>query len=386
MKIEQRQWTQGQSWELVRPALFIDTPQLVLVMGSCQPLQNQALFDKIKSWYPKAHVVSVSTAGEIKGAQVQEDSLVVTAVEFEKTSIQVAKATVTQASDSESIGRGLVDSLPRSGLKHVMVFSEGLHVNGSGLVKGVVRALPQDTSITGGLAGDGVRFQETLVGLNEPAKSHQIVAIGFYGEALQVGCGSVGGWETFGGSRLITRSEGNVLYALGGEPALAVYKDYLGDLAHNLPASGLLFPLNLHLKNAQGLNIELTRTILAVDEKTQAMTFAGDMPEGVVAQFMRADMDHLVDAAGQAADLAMGSGSSSLEQPALAVLVSCVGRRLVLDSRVEEELRAVQAKLGTPCVMTGFYSYGEICPFAPAEHECQLHNQTMTITTFSERV
>jgi hypothetical protein len=267
-------------------------------------------------------------------------------------------------------------------------------------VKGLVKALPQHVSITGGLAGDGVLFQETLVGLNQPAQSCQVVAIGFYGQAIQIGCGSVGGWETFGGARLITKSKENVLYALGGEPALTVYKAYLGDLAQNLPASGLLFPMNLHLKNAQGLNIELTRTILGVDDQTQAMTFAGDMPEGVMAQFMRADMDKLVEAAGQAADLAMGpmEVGSHVDQGIhqgthqgrhhvhvqLAILVSCVGRRLVLADRVEEELHAVEAKLGRACVTTGFYSYGEICPFAPAEHECQLHNQTMTITTFSE--
>jgi hypothetical protein len=68
----------------------------------------------------------------------------------------------------------------------------------------------------------------------------------------------------------------------------------------------------------------------------------------------------------------------------LALLISCVGRKLVLRQRVEEEVEAVRDVVGRDAVMTGFYSYGEIAPFS-ASARCELHNQTMTITTLSER-
>ncbi len=206
-----------------------------------------------------------------------------------------------------------------------------------------------------------------------------IAVLGFYGTRLKVGYGSLGGWDPFGPERLITRSRGNVLYELDGQSALALYKEYLGEHAADLPASGLLFPLRLRSPDGES---GVVRTILAINEDEQSMTFAGDVPEGVYARLMTANFEHLVDGAIGAAQTsyeAMGSSS-----PDLAILISCVGRKLVLKQRTEEEVEGVRDILGDHTVLTGFYSYGEICPAAP-EANCELHNQTMTITTFSER-
>ena len=111
------------------------------------------------------------------------------------------------------------------------------------------------------------------------------------------------------------------------------------------------------------------------------MTFAGDMPEGVVSVLMKANFDRLVDGASGAAKAGRDSLGASAE---LAILISCIGRKLVLKERVEEETEAVRSMLGEDTVMAGFYSYGEICPVAPTEKQCRLHNQTMTITTLRE--
>jgi hypothetical protein len=227
--------------------------------------------------------------------------------------------------------------------------------------------------------GDGAEFKHTVAGLDEAPKEKNIILIGFYGTSLKVGYGSLGGWDTFGPDRTITRSAGNVLYELDGLPALDIYKEYLGELAAELPGSGLLFPMRLHLDTKTG-EAEVVRTLLAVDEKEKSMTFAGDMPQGVVSTLMKANFDRLIDGAYGAATMS-AEGSA---HPQLAILISCVGRKLVLKSRVEEETEAVQSVLGEGTVMAGFYSYGEICPIAPTEKQCRLHNQTMTITTFSE--
>jgi hypothetical protein len=97
---------------------------------------------------------------------------------------------------------------------------------------------------------------------------------------------------------------------------------------------------------------------------------------------MKANFERLVDGASDAARIAFEASGS--ESPALAILISCVGRKLVLQQRVEEEVEAVREVLGENTVLTGFYSYGEISPFNPSAR-CELHNQTMTITTISER-
>jgi len=382
MKIEQKKWTAENGWKTFSSGSFTESPELVFVFGGNAPIKDKARFDEIRSWYPKSHIISASTAGEIIKTEVSDDALVLTAIKFEKTTLQFAEASITQAEESEKVGKKLAQALPKEGLVHAMIFSDGLFVNGTSLVKGLLSELPKNVSVTGGLVGDGSRFKETLVGLDKIPEQKKLVCVGFYGFSIKIGYGSLGGWDSFGIPRTITKAKGNVLYELDDKPALALYKEYLGNLAKDLPASGLLFPLSLKVKTDLGEEIEVVRTILAVDEKAQSMTFAGDMPEGIVARFMKANFDHLVDGASGAASMSIESlGKGKAE---LAILISCIGRKLVLKERTEDEIEAVQEKIGSQAAIVGFYSYGEISPTTPTERQCQLHNQTMTITTFQE--
>ncbi|MSU74449.1 hypothetical protein EXS57_01575 [Candidatus Kaiserbacteria bacterium] len=382
MKIEQKKWTSENGWKTLSSGSFTEPPELVLVFGGNAPIKNKARFDEIRSWYSKSHIITASTAGEIIKTEVSDDALVLTAIKFEKATLQFAEASITQAEESESVGKKLAAALPKEGLVHVMVFSDGLFVNGTSLVKGLLSALPLNISVTGGLVGDGSRFKETLIGLDKMPEQRKLVCVGFYGANIKIGYGSLGGWDSFGIARIITKSKGNVLYELDGKPALVIYKEYLGDLAKDLPASGLLFPLSLKVKTETGGEVEVVRTILSVDEKEQSMTFAGDVPEGVVVRLMKANFDRLIDGASGAASMSIESLDK--EKAELAILISCIGRKLVLKERVEDEIVAVQEKIGSQAAIVGFYSYGEISPTAPTERQCQLHNQTMTITTFRE--
>ncbi len=245
-------------------------------------------------------------------------------------------------------------------------------------MKGLTGGLPPGVTVTGGLAGDGERFKETLVVHGEGAERDLVAVLGISGDRIAVGHGSLGGWDPFGPERLITRSSGNVLHELDGKSALELYKRYLGEHAAGLPATGLLFPLSLRTGDAA---TAVVRTILSVDEQRQSMTFAGDVPEGAWARLMKANSDRLIDGAVGAARACVASGSSS---PQLGICISCVGRRLVLKQRTEEEVEGVRDVLGAQAVLTGFYSYGEISPLSPS-FGCALHNQTMTVTSLEER-
>jgi len=114
------------------------------------------------------------------------------------------------------------------------------------LVKGLNTLANEKVAATGGLAGDGYDFQKTYVGLNEVAAEGNIAAIGFYGDRLQVGFGSKGGWMPFGPERKVTKSEGNILYELDNQNALELYKKYLGEAAKELPSSALYYPLSIY--------------------------------------------------------------------------------------------------------------------------------------------
>jgi hypothetical protein len=390
MKIEQKVWTEAWGWmpESHRRTVN-ESAQLVLVFGAPSILKRPGLLEEVRNSYPRAHLFGSSTAGEIYDTQVLDDSLCITAVNFEHTQVRGARTSLNNATDSFRVGEDLAQALPPSlpsvvsgegddELAHILVLSDGLGVNGSDLVRGLTKHLPGRVTVTGGLAGDGERFGETLVFWDNGPEKNTVAVAGLYGARLKVGFGSQGGWDPFGPDRLITSSQGNVLYGLDGQSALGLYKKYLGDHAKGLPATGLLFPLSLRGKTGKP---GVVRTILSVDEQDQSMTFAGDVPEGVYTRFMKANFDRLIDGAvGAAKTSYQAIGSKS---PDLAILISCVGRKLVLRQRVEEEVEGVRETLGHGTALTGFYSYGEISPFAPFA-QCELHNQTMTITTLYE--
>ena len=378
MKLEQEKWYKTTGWVPGDQGVLGDSAQLVLTFGSTSILKDTGIVDQVRDVYPRAHIIGCSTAGEICGTRVSDDSLVITAVHFEHTDLSAGRISLENVRDSFHAGECLAEQLDPEGLVHVLVFSDGLKVNGSDLVRGLTEHLPEQVSVTGGLAGDGDRFERTLVLSNDIPQRETIAVLGLYGSRLKVGFGSVGGWDPFGPERLITRSNGNVLYEFDGCSALELYKKYLGSHAKGLPATGLLFPLSLRTRAG---DTGVVRTILAVNEDEQNMTFAGDVPEGSYARMMKANFDRLIDGAIGAARISYEAiGSTS---PDLAILISCVGRKLVLKQRIEEEVEGVRDVLGTRTVLTGFYSYGEMAPFEPGA-KSELHNQTMTITTFSE--
>ncbi|HKR66385.1 MAG TPA: FIST N-terminal domain-containing protein [Thermoanaerobaculia bacterium] len=376
MRIEARRWSAGGGWTS-RPG-ELRAAQLVLAFASTDACARTELFDDLAHAYPSAEILGCSTAGEILGTQVTDDTLVAAAVEFDGTTIQSARVGIDDPADSFAAGLRLARALPHEDLVHVLVFSEGLKVNGSELVKGLAAGLPRTVTVTGGLSGDGVRFANTYVVWKGRPERGSIVAAGLYGKSLRVGYASLGGWDSFGPERLITRSRDNVLYELDGRSALELYKQYLGDHAADLPASGLLFPLSLRTSRDA---MPVVRTILAVDENEQSMTFAGDVPTGAYARLMKANFDRLIDGAAGAAKVSYDAVGT--KSPHLALLISCVGRKMVLQQRIEEEVEGVRDVMGDRTVLAGFYSYGEISPFTPSAR-CELHNQTMTITTFSE--
>jgi hypothetical protein len=298
MRTEQRLWTNEDGWSIAKEGGLGADARAVLVFGSRAVLKQGRLLDEVREFYPKAHVIGCSSAGEIAGTCVLDDSLVVTAARFEHAQLRFAKTELSGMGDSFEAGVRIASSLLGKDLIHVVVFSDGLHVNGSELAKGLREKLPLDVAVTGGLAGDGSAFEKTLVLLDDKPKESMIAAIGFYGSALQIGYGSMGGWTSFGQDRLVTRAKGNVLYELDGRSALDLYKEYLGDHAKGLPATGLLFPLSI--RDATGQH-GLVRTILAIDENEGSMTFAGDIPEHTYVRLMKASIDGLVDGASEAA-------------------------------------------------------------------------------------
>lgn len=361
---------------------------LVLVFGPSAAIAESAMVTEVVDRFPNSVVMGCSTAGEIMGDTVASDSLTVAVASFSHTRLRAAQAELASAVDSYRAGSELGNELADADLVSVLVLAPGLDVNGSELVRGLTETLSPSVVVTGGLAGDGERFDQTWVLADGVPNDHVATAVGFYGDRLAVGHGSRGGWEIFGPERKVTRSEYNVLYELDNRPALALYRQYLGDLAAGLPGTGLHFPLAV--RESLDAERQLVRTVLAIDEADQSMTFAGDIPQGWWAQLMRASADQLIDGAETAAELASNTLARTMaDAPAdttsgstLAIAISCVGRRMVLGQDIDEEVEATLEMLPAGTVQVGFYSYGELSPYASGK--CELHNQSMTLTTLRE--
>jgi len=377
MKINTFTYKADHGWSIKSFPDWDSEQTLILIFAAPEYMGDPAPIEDICKAYPTSKVMGCSTAGEIAGPKVNDASLSVAILKFEHSKLILTTTAVASPSDSYAAGEFLAKQLPVEGLRGVFVLADGLNINGSQLVTGLGH-IPQHIPVTGGMAADGTNFQRTWVLHEGQAKSGMVTGIGFYGDRFQMTHGARGGWEAFGPERKITRSENNILYELDGKPALALYKEYLGELANDLPSSGLKFPLSI--RDGYSDTKCLVRTILGVNEEDQSLIFAGDLPENFLARLMRASFDKLVGGAVEASELAREHLDTRC--PMLAIAVSCVGRRLVLGEHVEDETEAMLRHFPAGTQQIGLYGYGGISPYSTGS--CDFHNQTMMLTTFEE--
>lgn len=377
MKIVQAIKKPDESFAFNEKGILLKEP-LVLVFGNRFMLESEDIYAEVKNLFPDGHIVFGTTSGEIIDDTVLDGTIVLTAIEFEKSTVLVKRNNVNDyKNDDQKLGESLMAEFPQENLMHLFIISEGSSVNGSALIDGLEKIKKTSIGLSGGLCGDDDLFEKTLTSYNENPKEGEIVAIGFYGETLEITSSNYGGWTPFGPERIITKSIGNILYELDGKPALDLYKTYLGEKANELPKSALLYPLSVRTTEDSE---PLVRTILNIDNDENTMILAGDVPEGSKVQLMMSSVDDIANGAFHAAELAKKGREKG---PELALLISCIGRKLVMDQRTEEEIEEVKSVIGDNTFISGFYSYGEMAPFS-GQDQCKLHNQTMTLTLFSE--
>ena len=380
MQVEQRKWSENGRWEILSDHQLGIKSQLVFIFGSTDLVQDQQLFDTVRTTYPNAEIVVSSGSGEIMAGKVTLNTLNVTALYFEKTQIKTLEINLEDVKDSFDVGAHISASIEKDGLSNLMIFSNGNQINGSHLLTGLQFNLSEAVPITGGLAGAYDHFSATYSGLNHIGTEGKVIGVGFYGDNLKIGYSSRAGWTAFGPERFITKSTNNILFELNEEPIIDFYKKYLDGLFDNMVEAIRIYPLGIKTENGQD---RLLRAFLNYNPENGGALFAGDMPEGSKVRMMRSNINSLIDAAGEAATSC--TQPFGIEDPDLAICISCVGRQFVLQDWTNEEIDDITSVFGVKIPIAGFYSYGEISPQG-LNQKSALHNHTMTITTFKEIV
>lgn len=378
MFVSCHQYNDQSGWDVV-PSKSLDSDNtLMVIFGPSDFTLIESELNHLRETFKSSRLIGCSTSGEIYGRLVSDDSLVVALIKFEKSRIKISSHELDQAMNSLLIGEKIAEDLYSGDLKGMLVLSDGLNINGSELVRGIAKGNSHEVNVAGGLAGDGQRFEKTWTLVDGQIKENNVTAVGFYGEHVHMDCQFGGGWDVLGPERVVTSSKNNILYALDGQPALDLYKKYLGDRASGLPATGLLFPLSI--RNSEEQKDITVRTILGINEDDKSIRFAGDIPQGSKVRLMRANNDRLIDGASDGARIF--NQKAWQDKEVIFFAVSCVGRRLVLGQRIEEELEAVIDELSMKNKLVGFYSYGEIS--TDHNKRCDLHNQTISLTAVWE--
>ncbi|CAA6822554.1 MAG: Unknown protein [uncultured Sulfurovum sp.] len=368
---------EDKTWHIEENIVDKGSTDVVFIFGDRETIKNKEYLDVLQNNYPNSQIVGCSSSGNILGEEISSAGLVGTAVSLDNGHVKISTKEFSSEDDQQLLTKELVQALPQENLKHIFVLSDGLNMNGSFLAQGINEAVDNQVSSTGGLAGDGTNFEETWVVANNEISQNRVVIVGFYGQSVMVETGCYAGWDEFGIFRNVSKSTNNVVYEIDGEPALDLYKKYLGVYAKDLPGSALNFPVSIKKNNDDD---PIIRTILAVDEEEKSLTFAGDVPEGYLARLMKTNIDGLI----YGSEMAAKQIKKVNNKTALGLVVSCVGRRLVLKQLTDEELESIGETLGENVQLVGFYSYGELAAFSSELSTCSLHNQTMTLTVIYE--
>lgn len=375
MQIENLLFTNN-NWNNQDDSIKLENVDFVTLFGDTDEFAKPQHYEYFKKRYPNANIIGCSSSGNILGDEINDSSMVATAISFEKASTTLHTLLLDEEDNHVSLLKNMASKIEVKGLRHLFILADGLNINGSNILKAFNSVHPNITK-TGGMAGDGERVLRTYVVSNDVAKQNVVSVLAFYGESLHFGHGTQGGWSPFGTKRVITKSSENTLYEVEGESILDYYERYVGQYSDNIQDAGFRYPLSVK-ENEESIGV--IRTLVSTNKEESSITFAGDIPQGHTIQLMKPNIDSLIDGASDAAKEA----KQSSDNPSLALIVSCTGRRIVMDKLIDEELEAIAEELGNKTQLTGFYSYGELAPLHSDVSTCILHNETMTLTVIYE--
>lgn len=327
--------------------------------------------------YDKAHIICMSGCGVISEDQLVDDEIVFTCVTFEKTLLKVVHGEISGHENTELLSRNLAGQLSGEDLAGVLVFADGMLVNGSELVDGINRVFNSGVPVTGGLAGTVDQQYHSWVSVGAKRCKGMIAMVAFYGKDFIFRYSAGSGWIRQGIWYEATKAKKNELIEINHRPALQMYCHILNITLKDLKEGvGQFHPIAIVPKVFSCKKV--VRTVFKINEQHQSIILAGSIAEGSRIQLMTATTNQLVDGAEEATVRA----SEDVTVPGVVLAASCCGRRALMGPNTWLELGGLQGKFPLGSSISGFYTYGEICPYS--SEAVDFHNQTMMVTYIAE--
>lgn len=329
----------------------------------------------------KEHAISLcgsTTAGEIINTSVVEESIVCLLLDINPDYFEIFLADYDTSTKevAATLGKSALEKFQNPSL---IVISSGLETDGEAVVNGLRQHLSPEVKVFGGLAGDNFDMIATYVFDNERFSTAGLVSVIIDSDKVHVGGVAASGWQAVGVEKIITRSSGNIVYTIDGEPAMDVYKKYFGlttelDARNGIASTlGAQYPLQVKRDNGQ----TVIRAPLLANPEDNSLIFAGAVQEGATVQFSVPPHFDIVNKVIKEAE----SLREETPQVAAMIMFSCVARHTALGPMIEEEVAGIQRLWGAP--MIGFFSYGEFG--AMPESNCDFHNETCSLVLIQEK-
>ncbi len=351
---------------------------LIVVFAAHEYCDSPQPLEELCNAFPQSKIIGCSTPVVVCDGALLEGAISVGIIRFKHTQIRLSYASVQAFEESRTAGQNLGKHLADAGLKGVLIFSDGVTTEATDLVRGLQEILPPNVTIAGGLAS-GHTLDDTWILCDGELKRFHACAVGLIGNTVELTRATGGGWRLIGAECKATRTSGRTLFELDGEPAKDVYQRQVGsDVGFGLRKSATRYPLTVRLPS---LEMQIVRDVNSIDEESGAIELAGDIPEGVIVQVMTTTEDEILDGVDEAIER-MRSKTILPQNNALAVCVSCAGRRTVLLEKTSEEAALAHDGLGHGIHQIGMYAFGEISTTSSGPPH--VHNETITIGLIRE--
>ena len=267
-----------------------------------------------------------------------------------------------------------------------LIFLDGLMQEGSNFIYGLQERLGKSFPLVGASASDNMRFFKTYQYFNQELLSDSAIGI-LWGGKLNFGLGIKHGWKPLGKPRTVTKSYGNIVYEIDGEPAVKIYEEYLARdisaLQKELKRISILYPVGIYLT---GEDEYLLRNIISI-ESNGALHFQGNVDQGSTIRLMIGTKESCLAATREAlAEARKGLSGSNIDfrkRKGFALVFDSVSRYNMLRRSAVKELEIIKEGLDNDTPIIGLYTYGEQAPLKAVSYQgrAYFHNQTITILT-----